>query len=246
MSSPLTHGGRGADKAFTLIELLTVIAIIGVLAGITFGAASAISRKAKVDKAKVEMATIAQALEAYKQAYGDYPYISTNDKNPKALAKPTVPDPDDRAYQFLRALLGRLDPKGNAFKNTSNAEKYRKATLDSTRFALERTATSDAPSSWEILPEFVASNSSNDKDFANALVDPWGNRYVYLYKEKSAVNDWKQPSFVLMSAGPDGHIEPDSGAQNWSFLPRDGKIDDAFIAAHNALGGNGDNVIYGR
>ncbi len=246
MSFPLISRGRDARRAFTLIELLTVIAIIGVLAAITFGAASAISRKSKVDRARFEIAVIAQSLEIYKQNHGDYPYISSNDKNPKAVQIPTTPDPDDRSYQFLRALLGRLDPKGIVFKTTNGTEKYRKAVFDSTHFSLERADKPALPSNWEILPKFVSSTSANDENFANALLDPWGNRYIYLYKEKSSTSDWKNPSFVLMSAGPDGYIEADSAAPIWSFLPRSGIIDDDFIALQNASGRNADNVIYGR
>ncbi len=250
MSSPLTHGGRGAYKAFTLIELLTVIAIIGVLAGITFGAANALSRRSKIDKAKAEMAIIAQALETYKQRYGDYPHNVDADNN-KLMLNPKAPGfsvtDRDRAYQFLRTLLGRLDPRGNEFRNSSNTIKYQKASLAVESFTLERKAATEDPNGDNILPEFRTGSAVADPDFSNALLDPWGNRYVYVYKLSTAPNNWRQPGFVLMSAGPDGVIVRDDAALAQSFLPATGAIDDHFMAEVASNGaGNADNVIHGR
>ena len=41
----------------------------------------------------------------------------------------------------------------------------------------------------------------------NALLDPWGNRYLYFYKVATVPGRpavWTAPSFVLYSTGPDG------------------------------------------
>jgi prepilin-type N-terminal cleavage/methylation domain-containing protein len=69
-----------SNKAFTLIELLTVIAIIGILAAIlipTVGAARTSALKAKT---KVQFSQWAVALQLFKTEYGYFPAINTNTK----------------------------------------------------------------------------------------------------------------------------------------------------------------------
>jgi hypothetical protein len=45
---------------------------------------------------------------------------------------------------------------------------------------------------------------------ANALLDPWGNRYMYYYRAAGAAGaQWRAPAYVLYSVGPDGqHTAP--------------------------------------
>jgi prepilin-type N-terminal cleavage/methylation domain-containing protein len=59
--------------AFTLIELLTVIAIIGVLAGMIVPAVTRAKEKAYIAKAKVEMNQIIGAINQYNATYGRFP-----------------------------------------------------------------------------------------------------------------------------------------------------------------------------
>ncbi len=69
-----------SNKAFTLIELLTVIAIIGILAAIlipTVGAARTAALKAKT---KVQFNQWAVALQLFKTEYGYFPTIATGNK----------------------------------------------------------------------------------------------------------------------------------------------------------------------
>ena len=40
---------------------------------------------------------------------------------------------------------------------------------------------------------------------ANAIVDPWGHNYVYIYKSPAA--GWKNPDYTLYSMGPDGKAQ---------------------------------------
>ncbi len=56
LSSPSRAG-------FTLVELLSVIAIVGVLSGITFAVTRAVGERGKVTRAQAELAEIASALE---------------------------------------------------------------------------------------------------------------------------------------------------------------------------------------
>lgn len=212
MSSPLIPRGRGAYQAFTLIELLAVIAIIGVLAGITFGVVDGVRKRAAISRAKSELAILAQALEGYKRQYGDYPMVQASvESNEDATVIPASPLVTDRAYFLYQALAGYMGPTriplqrevsmGGAMRN-----KYGKSFIDSSKFTLERRANTDAPAGERYRPE-PAAIGTNDPRFINALLDPWGNRYLYYYKDRSSPASWKNPSYVLLSAGPDGVVK---------------------------------------
>jgi hypothetical protein len=69
---------------------------------------------------------------------------------------------------------------------------------------LERSDTAQAPAGKLAIPTPDVDRDDDDPDFSNALLDPWGNRYLYYYIDLGAPNSWKQPSYILYSAGPDG------------------------------------------
>jgi prepilin-type N-terminal cleavage/methylation domain-containing protein len=213
MSSPLTHGGRDACKAFTLIELLTVIAIIGVLAGLTFGVARGVSDKGRVGRAEAELAALATGMEEYRRYFGDYLHLRAaenatedNEIDPEAFS----PTADDRAYNFFRALNGYIAPDHTLSKRrislTNYATKYARSFVEVGQFTLERSATGDAPGSAEPLPKPNTQVTGDDPSFANAFLDPWGNRYIYFYKDTAKQARWKRNGFILLSAGPDGKV----------------------------------------
>lgn len=60
-------------KAFTLVEILVVVSIIGLLAGLAFPAIQGAMNSAKKGKAKAEMQSIITALKAYQNEYGRMP-----------------------------------------------------------------------------------------------------------------------------------------------------------------------------
>ena len=80
---------------FTLLELLTVVAIIAVLVGIVIGVGRRASESGKASRARAELAVIGTALESYRRAYGDYPQT-------------------DDEPRLLQSLLGKLTPVGAA------------------------------------------------------------------------------------------------------------------------------------
>jgi general secretion pathway protein G len=73
---------------FTLIEILLVLAIIGMLAGVTIFAIGGIGKKARVDTTKATLETVANALDTYNLHIGHYP--TEEEGNLSALrVKPT-------------------------------------------------------------------------------------------------------------------------------------------------------------
>lgn len=59
-----------------------VIAVILILAGITFGISRGVQNAQARAQAKAELAVIAQALEQFKSRYGDYPWLLSSDAYP--------------------------------------------------------------------------------------------------------------------------------------------------------------------
>ncbi|QDU76398.1 Type II secretion system protein G precursor [Bremerella volcania] len=69
----MTSRPRACHRGFTLVELLVVITIIGILAGLALVGIRTAVVAAQNAAMKVEVANIAQALDLYKQDNGAYP-----------------------------------------------------------------------------------------------------------------------------------------------------------------------------
>lgn len=66
---------RGERSAFTLVELMTVVAIIAVLIGLVVGVAGYASRKAAVSRAQADLEKIRAAVEEHRAIYGEVPRV---------------------------------------------------------------------------------------------------------------------------------------------------------------------------
>src|ERR1700733_4989667 len=64
---------RVIEQGFPLVELLIVIVILGILAGIVVFAVGNLTTNAKTNACATEKSTITTALEAYKAQTGVYP-----------------------------------------------------------------------------------------------------------------------------------------------------------------------------
>ena len=60
-------------RAFTLIEMLVVMAVIVILAGLTISGFGVIKKKTRIARVQGELARLQTAIESYKQALGFYP-----------------------------------------------------------------------------------------------------------------------------------------------------------------------------
>lgn len=78
MKTSSVSNSRGAAKGFTLVEMLVTIAIIAVLAGISFGGLQYVRAKQANEQAKIQIALLSKGLEEYKLDTGDYPPAGTS------------------------------------------------------------------------------------------------------------------------------------------------------------------------
>jgi prepilin-type N-terminal cleavage/methylation domain-containing protein len=85
-------------KAFTMVELLTVVVIIALLLGLLIPSISMVRTKAKDTAQKAQLGIISIGLEAFKQDYGDYP--------PSDWDGNTPPETYTGAQKLAEALVG--------------------------------------------------------------------------------------------------------------------------------------------
>lgn len=125
-------------KAFTLIEILVVVAIIAILAAVVLASFSRARDNAQFARARAEFKELANALELYKIDHGDYPadvdrdipsgieqYLSTGGVWPDAPWPGSVydwdvwEDPDDSDKQIVQISI-RFCPIGESDAENCN------------------------------------------------------------------------------------------------------------------------------
>jgi general secretion pathway protein G len=97
--------GRG-ERGFTLLELMVVIAILGMLAAVAVGAISQESEKAQQRTAALQIKALEDQLELYKLDVGTYP--SSEDGLQALLTKPA--DASNWAGPYIKTKSVPVDP----------------------------------------------------------------------------------------------------------------------------------------
>jgi len=134
--NPLTP--RRPTAAFTLIEILAVITIIGILAGLTLGAAGAVRRHGATSTAKAQVAALQAACDRYYADYNLYPTTnsmpdpaSSSDVNPSPSGKYTTAGPSlfnslfgTNQYNLPPSTKRYFEPKPAMVSSATNANPY--------------------------------------------------------------------------------------------------------------------------
>jgi len=104
---------RSSHGGFTLVELLTVIAIILLLASLVIGGMLLAKEKQRQDKAKVQVQLLSNALEQYKADNGSYPEATsgTGENASNIIFKALYYDGEQDKTKKI--YLSDLNPDGN-------------------------------------------------------------------------------------------------------------------------------------
>jgi type II secretory pathway pseudopilin PulG len=170
----IRHSSFRAEGAFTIIELLVVITIIVILAGLILSTIGYVQKKGARARAEAEIAAMSAALESYKADNGIYP----TDSNTTALKANTMGDPTQSTYQnaslsLYKAISGDADN-------------------DSNRIAESKSYFSFKPNQLYPLTQNQA---------VTFIRDPFGNSYGYSTVKSSNPNgrDGYNPTYDLWS-----------------------------------------------
>ncbi|MFN0160526.1 MAG: type II secretion system major pseudopilin GspG [Burkholderiales bacterium] len=103
-------GGRRAVRGFTMLELMIVVAIIGLLAAMAGPRVAAYLRKADATAAQAQISLLAKSLEAYRAIVGRYP---TTEQGLRALTERPGDEPRWNGPYLDRAVPP--DPWGRTY-----------------------------------------------------------------------------------------------------------------------------------
>jgi prepilin-type N-terminal cleavage/methylation domain-containing protein len=191
---------RKGKAAFTLIELMAVITIIVILAGLVVGGLGFVSERQAKEKAKVQMALLSKALEEYKLDMGTYP---------ATVNKTSTSGKAGTATSSL--LYNALFFEG--FEYGKNPNRADSTPPKATKIYLADLDPLSTKQGW------VITKTTGEPAIGQIITDPWGNEYCYrsaLDKDGKPLTATQNPDFDLWSMGKDGasNLATPSDAKN--------------------------------
>lgn len=185
------------------------MAVLGVLAGITFGIFQGVKDSQNRTRAKAELSVLSQALERFKSKYGDYPWTAVGSDPSNLDSADNMTVAKENSAILLNALMGwgRFDLKGSAPDFDPNMEGV--PLIDVSKLTVRKIG-SDLD-----FVDFPANPSQAPSGYY--LSDPMGNPYVYLYGQDTNRSRWENFGYVLYSKGND-EVDSIEGFDRFSGL----------------------------
>jgi prepilin-type N-terminal cleavage/methylation domain-containing protein len=184
----VAHSSFTARSAFTLIELIVVVTIITILAGLVLSTAGYARKKGARARAETEIAAMSAACESYKADNGIYPR-----------------DPNSSTDLLNARVSG--DPTGSQYKNASLY--LYNALFGAT--AGSRTPNTGARSYFVFKPNMLF--PPDQTQTVQYIQDPFGNSYGYSTIQAATGDSTKgyNPTFDLWSTAGLTTNPPSSG-----------------------------------
>jgi type II secretory pathway pseudopilin PulG len=195
----------GARAAFTLVELIVVIGIIIVLAGLILATTGYVQKKGARSRAEAEIAAMSAALENYKADNGIYPRdptanTATDKLNPKTdgnpMPSPTPANPSGATYPSASLVLYRaLSGDRNLDRIISTADEN--VNIDGSTLSSPLT---QLPQSYFVFKPNMLSPTDQSQP-VQFIRDPFGNSYGYSTANQASSSTGYNPTFDLWSTG---------------------------------------------
>jgi type II secretory pathway pseudopilin PulG len=197
---------RGADLrgrgGFSVIELLAVIGILALLGTFAVGAINGAKERARRTQASAELAALVTALEEFKRHYGDYPQLGEFAQAPAtpsgvtaALPNGSGPGVNTVQAKLFNCLTGVFGPR-----SFGNANRLNGPNLLPPQFADAKHINGTLTNTY-LVPVSNTPNPPSKTEQNVSILDPWGRRYLYYYKNARTPNNWQMPGYILYSAG---------------------------------------------
>lgn len=191
-------------RAFTLIEMLVVLAIIGILAGILLPALAMARAKARVTQASNDIAQIRTSLMAYVQDYGANPPDGMGGLEPTVPGNP-IPSPSWPAgLSPNECLVWFITRTFSKDISAAGCPWYTATWAPASAIVVYSRVPGGPYASWsqKQLQDF---NQNGYKEF----VDPWGRPYMYrAYPRSYALGA------VSAAGGKGTYVIADANVQN--------------------------------
>ncbi len=140
------------SKGFTLIELIVVIAVIGILAGLIVMRIGNVNRDARMSKRNADLTQIRNAIEQYRAANGSLSTYATGNLVASSVNNDTTgafrvnDSKGNRPSGYLQGSVYPQDPQ-----STATTPQYYQINVTTTGYTLSRnTSVSDNPTATEV------------------------------------------------------------------------------------------------
>ena len=193
---------RTSSNGFTLIEMLTVMAVIAILAAILLSLNGLVQRKAALSRAEGEIAAMSAACESYKADVGVYPQDDNAGADPDTVllcplldGDPTQDKYRNASLALYKALSGDAKPGTDPNPPASHNDKP--------------DGRAETKSYYEFRANQLHKNAAGDIEF---IQDPFNNTYGYSTNAAAAEQSYR----VKVQTNPNA-LRSKSGGFNPTF-----------------------------
>ncbi len=188
-------GQKGFPLGFTLIEMLVVLAVISILAGILFYMFGPIMANRERKQARVELEALRYSLSEFHRIRGDYPFC---------IASPPCTPSETLFLSLIGFHYTKAEDERRRRRNSSSLGIQippRKSVVHESLLDLGLNEFD-----WSKVPNRAKASDAELVAYLReiikqdmAFVDPWGTPYAFEYPRKDGL-----PGYRLFSKGPDG------------------------------------------